>query len=163
MAERNFTLLAVLAGSALALLFVSSPYLYAAEGETADDLLEIERQIEVQTRMLKLRELQIQRQEQDMRFYQAGMGSNGQPEIVHIPRITLEMIRSHAGQLVAGIRYGNRYLDVRKGDLLDQGVKVADVTVLGVALDVHGSPMQVSLDATSSDESSAQVTEGSRQ
>lgn len=152
MAERHFPRLAALGCCSLfALLCAGSTYLYAEEGQTADDLLEIERQIEVNTRLLKLRELQLQRQEQDMRYYQSGLGSSGKPEIVHIPRITLEMIRTHAGQLVAGIRYGNRYMDVKKGDTLDMGVKVVDVTVLGVALDVHGSPMQIGLDAVAAE------------
>ncbi|OIO75268.1 MAG: hypothetical protein AUJ57_00490 [Zetaproteobacteria bacterium CG1_02_53_45] len=164
MAERHFPLFSVKGCSLMiALLFMCTPSLHAADGETADELLEIERQIEVNTRLLKLREVQLQRQEQDMRYYQSGLGSSGKPEIVHIPKITLEMIRTHAGQLVAGIRYGNRYMDVKKGDTLDMGVKVIDVTVLGVALDVHGSPMQIGLDATSADEGNAQTTEGSLQ
>jgi len=113
--------------------------------QTADDLLEVERQIEINKRMLELRDLQIKRQEQDMRFFQGGMGNADGPSVVRVPPMRLEMIRSYHGELIAGLRYGSQYMDLRKGDQVDQGIKVVEINALGLLLNVHGSQMRLGL------------------
>ena len=129
-------------------VFMQTPVALAVESETADTLLDLERKIEIQKRIMELRALQIKRQEQDMRLFKGSSGAApaGQgPQVVRIPEIRLAMIRSYKKRMVAGLYYGDRYMVVKKGDFLDEGVKVLNVDAMGVLIDVHGSKQRFGL------------------
>jgi len=155
-----------LTGLLLAAMCMPVSVLQAEAIETADTLLDLERKIEIQKRTMELRELQIKRQEQDMRFFKGSMGGGGNagsgPVVVRVPEIRLDMIRTFKHKMVAGLHYGERYQVVRKGDVIDQGVKVLKVTNLGVVIDVHGSKMHFGLNHTAAKPSPDQHTEGAK-
>jgi len=154
-------LLLPLAFLLMPVLLMQAPATLAVGGETADTLLDLERKIAIQKRMMELRELQIKRQEQDMRLFKgrSGAAPGEGPQVVRIPEIRLAMIRTYKQRMVAGLYYGDRYIVVKKGDLLDQGVKVLKVDAMGVLMDVHGSKQRFGLNRMPARSSSKEKTQ----
>ena len=137
----------------LALLFgICPPSTVAGEsseavvGATADQLLELERRIAIQKRMNELRQLQLQQQEQEMKLFGNGNSKSGEPVVIQMPRVRLLSLRSKMGKLEARLRYGMRSLTVHKGELIEAGVRVADVNADGVRIDFHGSEMRLGIE-----------------
>jgi len=124
----------------------------AGESATADQLLDLERKIAVQKRMIELRKLQLQQQNQEVQLFGAGPNKSGKPVVIQMPVIHLKSLRSRGSAIVAGLEYGPRFLEVRQGDILEQDVRVQAISQEGVRINFHGSTMRFGLDSGKANE-----------
>jgi len=117
----------------------------ADESVTADQLLDLERKIAVQKRLIELRKLQLQQQSQDVQLFGAGPNKSGKPVVIQMPVIRLKSLRSRGGVIVAGLEYGRRFIEVHQGDSIEQGVRVQAISQDGIRINFHGSTMRFGL------------------